>query len=504
MNKLRILAGGTMMFIALFAISTGSAFADIVISSGSGMEVTSGTKVVVLGDFTNNGNADLGDGTVIFNGTAAQTIDGTTVSEFGDIEIDNASGVSLGVSSQVDGEMTLTDGVFSIGANNLTFGVAASPVAGTLSSGEMILADGTGQVRKAFADGASDPGTFIFTIGSDDGTAEYSPIEIDFNNSTFASAYVAVNVTPLIEPDNSSIDNYLERYWTIVNSGITAYTYDITATYVDADIVGSTEADISGALFDGAGWLIGDAVNTGANTFFCDNFNDDGNATGVEFRLFSDLKIICQGAYSSTTNEMTLLLNTYIPLDAATAYAHIGYTGTESVGAMPSTDIVDWILVEVRDATSAATATTPGDTVAGFLMKDGTIVGLDGSSPIKFKTLITNNAYFVMIHRNHLAVMTASSPTELFGNYTYDFTDANNKAYGTNAMYQVDTSPVAFGIFAGETNLSGIISNADKVPIDLNMDATGYFLGDCNFSGIVSNSDKVFIDLNMNETGQLP
>ncbi len=503
MTKLKLLAKGMMMFIILFAISTGSAFADIVITSGSGMKVSSGSKVVVGGNFTNSGIADLGDGTIIFNGTAAQTIGGTTVSEFGDIEINNSAGVSLGVSSQVDGEMTLTDGVFSIGTNNLTFGVAASPVAGTLSSGEMILADGTGQVRKAFADGTSDPGTFVFTIGSDDGTAEYSPIEIDFNNSTFVSAYVAVNVTPLIEPDNSSIDNYLERYWTIVNSGITAYTYDITATYVDADIVG-TEADISGALYDGTGWLIGDAVTTGSNTFLCDDFDDDGNATGVEFRIFSDLKIICQGAYNSTTNEMSTDLNGIIPLAAATAYAHIGYTGTESVGAIPSADIVDWILVEVRDAATAATATTPGDTVAGFLMKDGTIVGLDGSSPIKFNTLITNNAYFVMIHRNHLAVMTATSPAETFGSYTYDFTDANNKAYGTNAMYQVDTSPTAFGMFAGETNLSGIISNADKVPIDINMGFVGYDMGDCNFSGIISNSDKVFIDLNMGEVGQVP
>ncbi|MCK5079089.1 MAG: hypothetical protein KAR09_04045, partial [Bacteroidales bacterium] len=469
----------------------------------SGMKVSSGSKVVVSGDFTNSGVADLGDGTIIFNGTAAQTIGGTTVSEFGNIEINNSAGVSLGVSSQVDGEMTLTDGVFSIGTNNLTFGVAASPVAGTLSSGEMILADGTGQVRKAFADGNGDPGAFIFTIGSDDGTAEYSPIEIDFNNSTFVSAYVAVNVTPLIEPDNSSIDNYLERYWTIVNSGITAYTYDITATYVDADIVG-TEADISGALYDGTGWLIGDAVTTGSNTFLCDDFDDDGNATGVEFRIFSDLKIICQGAYNSTTNEMSTDLNGIIPLAAATAYAHIGYTGTESVGAIPSADIVDWILVEVRDAASAATATTPGDTVAGFLMKDGTIVATDGVSTLPFKTLITSNAYFVMIHRNHLSVMTASSPTESFGNYAYDFTDANNKAYGTNAQVQVDTSPVAYGLFAGETNLSGVITYADKQPIDDNLNTGGYQLGDTNFSGVVTYADKQFIDDNINVAGQVP
>ncbi|MCK5764569.1 MAG: hypothetical protein KAH26_01235, partial [Bacteroidales bacterium] len=267
MTKLKLLAGGTMIFIILFAISTGSAFADIVITSGSGMNVSSGSKVVIGGDFTNSGFADLGDGTIIFNGTAAQTIGGTTVSEFGDIEIDNAAGVSLGVSSQVDGTMTLTSGVFDIGSESLIFAATATAVAGVFDATTMILAD-FGQAIKEYPVGTSDPDAFFFPVGSDDGTREYSPIEIDFNSSTFgATAYVGVIVSPLREPSNSSIDNYLERYWSIENNDITAYTYNITATYVDADIVGSTEADISGALFDGAGWLIGDPVNTGANTF---------------------------------------------------------------------------------------------------------------------------------------------------------------------------------------------------------------------------------------------
>jgi hypothetical protein len=201
---------------------------------------------------------------------------------------------------------------------------------------------------------------------------------------------------------------------------------------------------------------------------------------------------------------MTTVLNPNIPLTAAAAYAHIGYTGTESVAAIPSADIVDWILVSVRDATSAATATTPGDTVAGFLMKDGSIVGLDGVSPLPFRTIINNNAYFVITHRNHLAVMTATSPTESFGNYVFDFSSASTNAYGTDAMIQVDTSPVVYALYAGETNLSGIITHADKQPIDDELNQTGYRLADTNFSAIVTHADKQYIDDNINETGQVP
>ncbi len=529
MKKLRLFAVGIMTMIAIVAFISGSAFADIVIKNGSTMMVSGLTSVVVTadvtietggtltnsgtvsltGDFTNGGTADLGTGEVVFNGTATQNILGSTPSEFEDLTVNNGNGVDLGVAALVGGTMEFTSGVFDIGGNNLTFGVAASASATTsFSATAMIQADGTGQVLKAFPAGTSDPAAFFFPLGS---VGEYSPIQLDFNSSTFGAAATAgFNVTASKEPDNVSLDNYLERYWTLVNTDITAgYTYDLTGTYVDADIVvagGYTEADISGALYDGAGWLIGDPVNTGANTFLLDDFNDDGNVTGVEFRILSDLKVICQGAYRDVLNEMITDLNPHMPLDAATAYAHIGYTGTESVAAIPSADVVDWVLVEVRDATDAASATsaTIAGTVAGFLMKDGSIVGLDGVSPLPFKTLITNNAYFVIIQRNHLAVMTSSSPTESFNNYTYDFTDAVTKAYGTGSLTLVDTGPNKFALYAGETNNSGIITYADKQPIDNEINQSGYRLADTNFSGIVTYADKQYIDNNINKSGQIP
>lgn len=526
MKKQKHVFGGGMILILLLIFNANSAFADIVIKNGSTMTVTAGTEIVisadldiesgatlanngtftVKGDFNNDGTADLGSGEFIFNGSAAQDIGGTVSSEFEDLEIDNSSGVTLSYDALLDGTLTLTDGLFTIGTHNFTFGTAASAVAGTPSASNMIVADNTGEVRKAYPDGTSNPAVFLFPLGDNTATAEYSPISIDFNNSTFASAYVGVNVTNAKEPNNSSSTNYLLRYWTLTQSGISGYTYDLTATYVDADITG-TEADMSGALYDGADWLIIDAMNTGANTFSGSGLNAMGNATGVEFRMLSAFTVICEGAYQEASEEMTTVLNPNIPLTAAAAYIHIGYTGTESVAAIPSTDIVDWILVEVRDATTPGGATTPGDTVAGFLMKNGSIVGTDGSSKLPFSTVITNNAYFVIIHRNHLPVMTATSPSETFSNYIYDFSDAVTKAYtdgSSDPMVQVDTIPVAFGLYAGETNLSGIISNSDKQPIDDNMNATGYRLGDTNFSGIVSNADKQFIDDNMNEADQIP
>ena len=120
------------------------------------------------------------------------------------------------------------------------------------------------------------------------------------------------------------------------------------------------------------------------------------------------------------------------------------------------------------------------------------------------KALITNSAFFVIHQRNHLAVMTASSPTESFGNYSYDFKSSMASAYGTNPMVQVDNSPVTYGMYAGETNYSGTVTNGDKQAIDDNMNVSAYLVGDINFSGTVTNGDKQDIDNNMNVSTQVP
>ncbi len=73
------------------------------------------------------------------------------------------------------------------------------------------------------------------------------------------------------------------------------------------------------------------------------------------------------------------------------------YTGTESVVTIPNPDIVDWILVELRDAPDAVSA-IPSTMIAqqaAFLAKDGSIVGLDGLSNLQFNNSINQNLFTV-------------------------------------------------------------------------------------------------------------
>lgn len=117
-----------------------------------------------------------------------------------------------------------------------------------------------------------------------------------------------------------------------------------------------------------------------------------------------NLKVYLEGPFIGT--DMATILNTEEILPFAQPYniAPWNYTGDESVTAIPNIDIVDWVLVELRDAIEAQYAT--GSTViarqAAFLLNDGAVVDIDGYSNLQFKETIQNGLFTVIWHRNHL------------------------------------------------------------------------------------------------------
>src|SRR5256885_15848035 len=90
------------------------------------------------------------------------------------------------------------------------------------------------------------------------------------------------------------------------------------------------------------------------------------------------------------------------------------YAVTESVSSgfftstVSTTDITDWILLELHDAAAPATIIQRR---AAFVREDGRIVDLDGTSDVAFRDLPTANYFIVIRHRNHLSIR--SSATQL-------------------------------------------------------------------------------------------
>ena len=165
------------------------------------------------------------------------------------------------------------------------------------------------------------------------------------------------------------------------------------------------------------------------------------------------------------------------------------YTGTESVTAdfiADHSDIVDWVLIELRSDIS-----TPVATQAALLKSDGTIVDINGLSAVRFFELPASEYYIVVRHRNHLTIM-SSNPISLSGTTPlYDFTTAQTQAYGLNPMRYLDVG--VFGTFAADANADGSLNATDLNVYWLPQNGTAYdYLtktADFNLDGSINATD---------------
>lgn len=265
------------------------------------------------------------------------------------------------------------------------------------------------------------------------------------------------------------------------------------------------------------------AVNfpqTGVSEINVAKANDDGevtfiNATGSfsgpayeydtygrvhwEHEVVLEAKIYLEGPFNGTgmTTNLNASLPTDQPFDVALPYwgntPGWYYTGGESVGSIPNVYIVDWVLVELRDATSAAVA-TPATSVAkqaAFVLNNGSIVGLDGSSNLSFDLIVSNDLYLVIWHRNHLGIISASPLSYSGGTYPYDFTNASSQAFGgSDAMSQM--TPGRWAMKSGDGNGNNFIDDFDNLNVWRSWVGIYYFYmeSDYNMDEQTNNIDK--------------
>jgi hypothetical protein len=212
------------------------------------------------------------------------------------------------------------------------------------------------------------------------------------------------------------------------------------------------------------------------------------------------VKVFLQGAYSGTEMTTALYTSGYIPLNSQIAYdtTAYGYTA-ETVSAIPNANVVDWVLVELRSGTAAGTKV---ETQPAFLLKDGSIVDMDGVSDVAFGVATAGDYYIVVKHRNHLAIMSAALVT-LPNATAHDFTTAQAQAYGTNPMAALIGG--VFGMWCGDTDASGSVVAADRSNTWNNRNATGVYDGsDTDLSGTIVAADRSNTWNNRNVLTQVP
>jgi len=177
----------------------------IVLTSGSYLKIygsnanytnaTSGTDgtidnegtISLQGNWTNNASNNVfinlnTSGEVIFNGTSAQTIGGTSKTIFEKFTINNSTGIILNVPQDIISTLDLTSGIITTTSSNIITMRAGSSVSGASASNFV-----KGPMRKV---GNT---SFIFPVGDGlGGSFAYSPIEISGTlalTDTFTAQY---------------------------------------------------------------------------------------------------------------------------------------------------------------------------------------------------------------------------------------------------------------------------------------------------------------------------
>ncbi|MCD4695843.1 MAG: hypothetical protein K8S16_06340, partial [Bacteroidales bacterium] len=168
-------------------------------------------------------------------------------------------------------------------------------------------------------------------------------------------------------------------------------------------------------------------------------------------------------------------------------------------------DVVDWILVEIRDALDASSATpsTKLFEFPAFLESDGTVIALDFISNPVVPVEIIDGLFVVIHHRNHLGIMNSTPLLENGGIYTYDFTISG--IYG-GYIGAKEVSPGVWAMMGGDGNADKQVNTQDKLDVwQAEAGASGYLGGDFNMTGNVGNQDKIDIWVpNSGQSSQVP
>ena len=199
--------------------------------SGAGTLIGSGTvqvtRTAAIADFSSQysiANKTLTNLTVEYAGSGvAQTGSALT---YGNLKINNSSGVSLAGTATVNGMLTLTSGNVTTDSNTLAIGSSGSV---SRTSGHII-----GNLQKNVATGENVARTF--EIGD---ASNYTPIDITFVNVSNAGDVIAKTTAG----DHADIGNSglnfsksVNRKWTLTNSDMVYDTYNATFTFVTGDV----------------------------------------------------------------------------------------------------------------------------------------------------------------------------------------------------------------------------------------------------------------------------
>ncbi|MGH1384861.1 LamG-like jellyroll fold domain-containing protein [Kordia sp.] len=282
------------------------------------------------------------------------------------------------------------------------------------------------------------------------------------------------------------IGDYLERTFTIENTGdedlilsgtplisISGSTdFTVTAAPVSPVTLGGGTTTFT-VRYTPSAVVTNDTATISITSNDCDEAIYDFTVQGTAIEpIILNAKVYLQGTFMNPDVDDTSLMRddlrdaNYIPTtspyaDGLICNATVFNTGgTDGTGPI-SDDIVDWVWVELRDATDNTVIT---EAKSALLQRDGNIVAVDGVSDVPFSQP-NNNFYVVVKHRNHLGIMSANTIALSKTPISVDFTNSTTPiTFGTNAQATIIGSPNIVALWAGNVNNDQLVQYSGTSP----------------------------------------
>lgn len=241
-----ILTGSTIIYGSTSAqtIASTPTYHNLTLSNtstktASGALMVNGNLIVNAGPFADGGNTITIKGNVTMNGTHSGTgkillsggsalhiLSGTGT--YTNLELDDANGATINASFTIAGTLTLTNGVFAIGANTLTLN-------GTVSTGSGSITGGTSS---------------NLTVGGTGATLNLPTITNGLNNLTLNRANGMILNAPLslngtLTLTNGIITTSADNLLTINNTVIGAISGGSTSSYIRGPLARTLPANLS-------------------------------------------------------------------------------------------------------------------------------------------------------------------------------------------------------------------------------------------------------------------
>lgn len=473
---------------------------------GAGFYIQNGATVTVQGNVTNNGtitnNGSLRvQGDFVNSNQLVSTDNAAVLEMYGtgnsnlnvgaalikNLIINKASAanvVSLTADAQVTQAFTFTQGGFVTGpAANPNF-ILSSPTSATYSfvAGKEVI----GNVRRTgWVNGAAS-------------TFNQPNMLVTTNAGT---APTSVTVTMIPNGDPTQTEREVKRKFNFSQTSGSGFTADIRYPYASTELNTNLEGNLVPWKLVSAEW------NAKLSPVTRDAGQDWINTTGITAADFAQEWKLADPNY---TMNVTAYLRG--PWNGANMNTNIGaimqttqpynvspynYTGTESVASIPA-NVVDWVLIENRKPASGlpqdALVGTITGSKAGFVLNNGSIVGLDGVTPISVPITKQGNSFIVVRHRNHLGVISNSIASNVTGTFTNDFSSLSNvykPAGAASDPLTLLSGGTKYGLWPGDVNKNGVVNSTDITAIKaaISSAASGYLLTDVNLNSGINSTD---------------